>query len=234
MNCFLSTCCCVNPYQKEKMNEAILLNDAADEWPSLLQRLCFCYCFPKARVTNGMDQIPQLRGLAGLTVQDGTHITGGSLQTLKYAKWNPEERSAYMPVFSGSCWCYGGTTGVWAENAAYGIAAWIINFARLGNYSYKFIFSEDFLSGDIDIWMNLCICCPMLPPWFKLPRCLVHFTFKQDNGSEDGTDWSRYNATCGGAPQFYYKLREVWDADGNPGKFFDRLEIVPQQLMVSY
>ncbi|CAJ1409488.1 unnamed protein product [Effrenium voratum] len=208
-------------------NDMILLNDASTEQPSLFQRF-LCYCQPQVRVKNTMDKVPQLKGLAGLLVQDGDHITGGSLFTLKYAKWDPEKRTAIVPVDGGACWWFSGTAGLWTATAYSPLFCVLANGARCSNFTYNFSFSEDFLFGNIDISVNPCLCLPWLPPWLTVPRCIQSFTMKQDNGSMDGTDWSRYNSTLGCPAQFYYKLREVWDVDGNPGKFFERLEIVPQ------
>lgn len=233
--CFLSNCCCLKTFPREVMNEVILTNDAATEEPSLLQRFCFCYCFPEARVNNGIEQIPELHGLAGLMIQDGDHITAGSLTSMKYAKWDAGKRVAYMPVYSGFGWWHGGTTGLWAEPA---YTAWccIMNGARLGNFTYKFSFSEDYMHGDIDALLNPCCCCGCvcLPAWFRVPRCLNHFTFEQDLGSRNGTEWTRYNAQCMGEAKPYYKLLQVWQPDGQQGKHFDRLQIAPKQVMLSY
>eukprot|EP00930_Biecheleria_cincta_P062604 TRINITY_DN48061_c0_g1_i1.p1 TRINITY_DN48061_c0_g1~~TRINITY_DN48061_c0_g1_i1.p1 ORF type:complete len:288 (+),score=45.14 TRINITY_DN48061_c0_g1_i1:77-865(+) len=231
----LSCCCCLKTFPREVINEVILGNDAGTQEQSVFQRLCFCYCYPKARVNNGIEQIPELKGLAGLMIQDGDHVTAGSLTFLKYAKWDAETRIAYMPVFSGFGWWHGGTTGLWTEPA---YTAWccIMNVARLANYTYRFSFSEDYMHGDIDVLVNPCCCCGCvcLPAWFTLPRCLNHFTFEQDLGSKDGTEWTRYNAKCMGEAKPYYKLLQVWQPDGRQGKHFDRLQIAPQQVMITY
>mmetsp|Transcript_4858 Transcript_4858/g.14118 ORF Transcript_4858/g.14118 Transcript_4858/m.14118 type:complete len:237 (-) Transcript_4858:81-791(-) len=236
MSCLASCCCCcIKVSPKSSLNELMLIDTAADQQPSCLQRFCLCYCKPLERKSNGIEEIPQLRGLAGLTVQDGDHITAGSLQTLKYAPYDPEARVLYMPVYGGFGWWHGGTTGLWTEpaNCVWGF---LMTAARLSNYTYKFTFSEDYLHVDIDIMTNMfgVVGCACLPAWCTVPRCITHFTAEQDLGSADGTEWSRYNAACCGKPRFYYKLREVWQADGAPGRFHDRLSIVPQQVMLSY
>ncbi|CAE8629867.1 unnamed protein product [Polarella glacialis] len=229
------SCCCLRRYPREKVGDNMLLDNAAALQPSLFQQLCLCQCTPLARVKPVLELVPQLRGLAGVTVQDGDHVTKGSLQTLKWADFDPQTRVATKPVFGGFGW-KDGTAGLWSEGASKSCLRGVVfNLGRSCNYTYKFTFAEDYLSADIDAMANLTgPCCPCVPAWFTLPRFLSHFTMKQDLGSTDGTEWTRYSSKFGGEPTFSYKLLEVYQPDGTPGRHFERLKIADPDVLVTF
>mmetsp|Transcript_9066 Transcript_9066/g.28311 ORF Transcript_9066/g.28311 Transcript_9066/m.28311 type:complete len:317 (-) Transcript_9066:244-1194(-) len=152
-----STCCCLGIEDRNNSPEFMVLTDMSAP-PSLLQRLCFCQCSPQLRQPTGVDRVPQLRGLAGVTVQAGEHTTSGSLQTLKWGYFDSEKRALELPVFGG-CYGTGSTTGLWTEPIT-PLWCFLMNWGRLANYSYRFEFSEDFRSADIKLKGNPCtVCC---------------------------------------------------------------------------
>lgn len=224
------------------MGEVMLLDNAAKEQPSLFQRLCLCQCGPKERKMSGLELVPELRGLAGVSVQSGEGDGWGSLQTLKWASYDPTTRVARMQVEGG----FGGpsgSTGLWTAaqfpNKGDNVYLSILrsNNARLCNMTYKFSFSEDFMDMDIDLLGNgTCLCClPCVPAWLAVPRSIMHFTARQSPGSKDGTSWDRYSSAFGSTPVFSYTLLEAWQADGSKGKYYDKmLATTPQQVMVTF
>lgn len=171
----LAMCCCVEEQPRETLPQWMLLNTNASAQPSLMQRL-LCQCGPEARVSNGIEDIPEIRGVAGGLLQSAPPDwpTKGSVQTLKYCKFDKEKRVATIQVFGG----FGGpsSVGLWTEPG--GSCKWyfLINLARCCNYSYRFEFSEDWRHADIKIMANFCcVCCvpPCFPACCALPDCLV-------------------------------------------------------------
>eukprot|EP00931_Biecheleriopsis_adriatica_P043643 TRINITY_DN24946_c0_g1_i1.p1 TRINITY_DN24946_c0_g1~~TRINITY_DN24946_c0_g1_i1.p1 ORF type:complete len:246 (-),score=49.64 TRINITY_DN24946_c0_g1_i1:374-1111(-) len=205
----ITGCCCLRLQSRDTAPEW-MLQAAESEAPSLYMRLCTCQWAPVPRVPSGIEKVPGLAGLAGITLQYGDHTTAGSLETLKWGEWDPEKRTLKLTVFGGfySKW----STGFWTEPTAplWRSALWcfLMNLARNQNYTYLFEFAED---------------------------CCTKQVLEQADDSKDGTHWIRKNASCGGTPEFYYDLYTVWNFDGSPTKEVDRiLEKTNQQVMVTF
>jgi len=228
----LSSCCCQEFRPRSEVNDWMILSSNAEAQPSLLQRCCLCQCAPDERVNNGIDSIPQISSLAGATLQAGEHSTGGSVQTLKWCRFDKEQRVAQLQVFGG----FGGrsSTGLWTEPPSY---LWIcaINVARLCNYSYKFEFSEDWRHADIKIKGNCTGCLfPCCPACVQVPDCLAKFDMTQQDDSTDGRAWIRASSTCGGPMKESYRLLEVYKPDGSDGAYLSKLtEFAPTQMLLS-
>jgi len=236
----ITGCCCLRLQSRDTAPEW-MLQAAESEAPSLYMRLCTCQWAPAPRVPSGIEKVPGLAGLAGITLQYGDHTTAGSLETLKWGEWDPEKRTLKLTVFGGfySKW----STGFWTEPTAplWRSALWcfLMNLARNQNYTYLFEFAEDYRSANIKISGNplflCCVCCPCIPAWFTIPDCCTKQVLEQADDSKDGTHWIRKNASCGGTPEFYYDLYTVWNFDGSPTKEVDRiLEKTNQQVMVTF
>lgn len=228
----IANCCCFGIIDRDDSSD--LVTQEMTGAPSLYQRLCMCQCSPRPKPQTGLELVPELRGLAGVSLQDGTHTTAGSLQTVKWGSFDPETRVAELAVFGGF---YQSTTGVWTEPVN---CLWccLANLGRTANYSYRFEFSEDYSFADIKIKGNPLVfcgcCCPCIPAWCTIPSCISQTNMKQSEGIDDGTSWDRYNGLCGAEPKFYYKLIEVLDVNGQPGRFYDRLPIkAPKQQMLT-
>jgi len=221
--------------------------DSVGEWmlstnktkaPSLLQKLCFCQSGPSERKPSGIETVPHLRGLAGVTVQAGTR---GALQTLKWAKWDAAKRQVDIKVFGGftDCGGNGGSeVGLWSETVEAQCCFLPQLFGRCGNCTYRFTFSEDYRRADIAIMGNVlvccCICIPCLPVMCSVPKCCFAFEMVQTDNSTDGTSWNRNTSTCGSDFQLSYHLKEVYTPEGEVGKYHDELKEQPQQVMVTY
>lgn len=227
-NC-IACCCCLKVEQRDTV-PAWMLGSKTSGPPSLFRRLCLCQCFETERVLSGIEKLPQLRSLAGVSLQDGKHSTAGSLQTLRWGKYDPETRSILLSVFGGGC--FPGGAGLWSEPVS---CTWVClaNFARCCNYSYNFKFAEDHRSVVILLRANGCCCVPCLPPCIEIPSSILAFKAQQAEDSRDGSHWIRTNSSCGGPDVFAYDLVEVFAPDGKPGRFHDRLQKAPQQVMVS-
>merc|ERR1740121_2089697 len=148
-NCFLS-CCCLRVEDRDTAPDWMLSQPTTGA-PSLYVRCCWCMCTPEERHANALEDIPQLRGLAGITVQDGDHNTKGSLETLRYDRYDPASRVLDTSVFGG--FYNRAKLGLWTEPTTplYSSCMWafLMNLARQANYSYRFEFSEDLRSADI-------------------------------------------------------------------------------------
>jgi len=231
----VTACCCLAIKERDTAPDWMVLQTMSDE-PSLLQRLCFNQCGPRARSLSGIEMVPQLAGLAGITVQNGDVATSGSLHTLKWGgPYNPQSREMDLPVFGsfhGSS-----TTGVWTEPTVplSQSALWccLMNLGRVASYTYRFKFSEDYQEATIGIRGNplvLCCCCfPCIPAWFEVPASCATMSMKQNRNSKGGTSWERFNNG-----KKLYTLEQVWTSDGTPGPFFPQsLSSTPQQVMVT-
>lgn len=234
----VTACCCLQIRERDDVN-VWMMSSEEKPLPSLFQRLCFWQCGRSERVASGIENVPELRGLAGVSVQNGHHDTRGSLQTLRWAKWDAEKRQAEMKVFggfTGFCGGKGTELGQWTEPV---VPKWLCltNLARLGKYTYRFNFTEDYRKADIQIRIDplvlCCICIPCMPAWCSVPKGCVAFDMVQSSESTDGSEWIRRNMKCGGEPEHAYSLQEVFDVDGAPGKYHQHLEITPQLVMVS-
>ena len=140
--------CCQSLEDRDELAAWMIQSDDATLPPSLCQR-CLCQCGPAARLPSGIEKIPEISSLAGATLQDGTHSTAGSVQTLKWADFDAHKHTARMQVFGGA-FTGRGATGVWTEPNK---CTWncLINLARCFNYTYFFEFSPDWRKADIKI-----------------------------------------------------------------------------------
>jgi len=199
-------------------------------------------CAPEARQSSGLDEVEQLKGLAGITVQDGEHDTKGSLETLKWCKWDPTTRIIDSAVF-GTFYDHTGL-GLWTEptTPCCRSCVWscLMNLARHAGYNYRFQFSEDLRKADIKIRGNMgvvccCIpicCCPFMPHC-TIPDCCCVNTMEQAEDTTDGTHWIRYRGVCCQTPKPYYDLLTVFNADGTDGPYVDKLTLrTPKQLQI--
>jgi len=235
----MAACCCLEIKQRDVVNEWMLSTNETKA-PSLCQRLCFCQCGPSVRKPSGIEAVPQLRGLAGVMVQAGDHNTAGSLQTLKWANWDPVKRQADLQVWGGFSGCgRGSEVGLWTEPVK-PLWCFLMNLARVGNYTYRFKFSEDYRRADIGISGNplifccSCLCIPCMPGWLFVPKCITAFEMVQADDSTDGSSWKRNNSVCGSEFKFFYNLQEVFTPEGQPAKYHDKLTMAPQQVMITY
>lgn len=201
-------------------------------------------CTPEERHANALEDIPQLRGLAGITVQDGDHNTKGSLETLRYDRYDPASRVLDTSVFGG--FYNRAKLGLWTEPTTplYSSCMWafLMNLARQANYSYRFEFSEDLRSADILLRGNvfiLCGCCMpccCLPfcPSVTVPKFCCTNTMRQAEDSVGGTHWERHQGICGSTPKFYYDLRTVYNSDGTEGRYVDSVYLhTPKQVQIT-
>lgn len=228
----LACCCCVKTHNRDDSNDFMLAEFS--EPPSLFQRLFMCQCSPEKRTSARLEFQEQLRGLAGITIQDGDHSTAGTLLTLKWMKYDPQTRTGNLQVFGG----FGGSasTGLWSEDPSKLPWYCLMNLGRCANYQYHFEWNEDFSFADISIKGNplilCCICIPCVPAWFTIPHCCCNFSMKRT--SDDGTSWDRYTSRGGGEPVYTYTLKTVYDTDGSKGPHFAAISKAPQQVMVTY
>mmetsp|Transcript_41899 Transcript_41899/g.84484 ORF Transcript_41899/g.84484 Transcript_41899/m.84484 type:complete len:269 (+) Transcript_41899:34-840(+) len=229
----VASLCCFQIIDRDETSD--LVTKDTTPAPSLYTRCCMCQCSPRPRPHAGLEMVPELRGLAGVTLQSGDHTTAGSLQTQKWGYFDPDKRVMEMAVFGGF---YQSTQGLWTEPIS-PLWCFLANLGRTANYTYRFEFTEDYREADIKIKGNplflCCICCPCIPAWFTLPSCISVTNMKQTADSKDGTAWDRFNGTCGSEPQFYYKLLEVLDVNGQPGRYFDKFQLsAPKQQMITF
>ena len=226
------SCCCLELKPRADIASWMLLDDLSTQPQSLMQKF-LCHCQPEARVNSGIEKVPQIASLAGATLQRGTHSTAGSVQTLKWAAYDPATRTAVMEVFGG----FGGTgqRAQWTEPDK-GTWYFLMNLARFCNYSYRFKFSEDYRRADIDILANCtgCCCVPCVPAWCAVPGFLAKFEMVQTDDSKDGSLWKRNSSSCGKPMEYTYDLAEVMKADGSPGRFYDDLaKFAPENMLIS-
>jgi hypothetical protein len=218
--------------------------------PSGFDNVCFCQWGTPQRTPNGIDKIQQIRGLAGATLQRGTHVTAGSIQTLKWAKWDEATRTATIEVFGGAN--SPSSSGTWTEPVS---CVWIFlsNLGRLCDYTYVFQFSEDYRTTQIVPKINCTGCLlPCVPAWFEVPtNCVVtsfenftptstHFSTSQGFNavqapeSKHGEHWARNSSTCGSSYKFSYDLVEVFDVDGKHAKYYDDFKkYCPEKIMIA-
>lgn len=227
----MAACCCLAIKESATVGDWMLSANSGD--PSLWVRLFQCQCSSRPRKPGGLETVPQLRGLAGVTVQNGLHATAGSLQTLKWTTWDAVKREATLPVFGG----FYGYTGVWTEPIS-PIWSFLMNLARCANFTYTFTFDEEYKKADIDISANplvlCCVCVPCCPAWCTLPRSCVAYNMTQTDDSKDGSRWDRASSSCGGDFKHTYYLEEVITPENQPAQYFEKLaKIAPQQVMIT-
>ena len=125
---WLQSCCCVTQKPRDEIAQWMLLDTNAHASPSYMQML-LCQCRSEERVPSGIEDVPQLAGLAGATLQRAPPDwpTKGSVQTLKWCRYDKEKRVADLQVFGG----FGGPSnvGLWTEPVS---LKWhcLINLAR--------------------------------------------------------------------------------------------------------
>jgi len=235
----MAACCGLEIKQPHFVNEW-MLSTKEPKAPSLFQRVCFCQCGPSVRKPSGIEAVPQLRGLAGVMVQAGDVSTAGTLLTFKWANWDLVKRQADLQVFGGFSGCgRGSEVGLWTESVN-PLWCFLMNFGRVGNYTYRIKFSEDYRRADIGISGNplilccSCLCIPCMPGWFSVPTCIMAFEMVQADDSTDGSSWKRNSSACGSDFKLSYNLQEVFTPEGQPAKYHDQLAMAPQQVMITY
>ena len=213
--------------------EAMLAQTTEPSGPSLFSRLCWCQCSPVVREAVPLEAAPDVMLLSGVSLQDGSHITAGSLQTLRWGKWDGATRTVSTNVFGG--FFAKGDAGKWTQPAVKCTLYILMFLARTASFQYVITFSEDFQSAVIKIRSN-CLCClPCLPPWFTFPDCCTTQTMIQSDDSIKGDHWLRMSGCCGAEPTFFYNLFVVYDSSGTPTRFADRVPAEsPAQLMMTF
>lgn len=222
-------CCCTRSEPKGAIPRLLLLETTMNP-PSLLQQCCFC-SFDETRVIAGIDKVPELRGLAGITMQTDGGGAENNVQTLKWAIFDRETREVRTRNVAGSTCC--------GNVASSQLATWVVGLPwaagtcaqlcliscgmscchRQCDFQYRFIFDPDWRRADIKCMMNCCPCVPCMPAWCQVPDCLVKFDMVQAEGVSDGTHWHRNSASCGGPMKPLYELKTVFNSDGTPGPF---------------
>ena len=96
---WLQSCCCVTQKPRDEIAQWMLLDTNAHASPSCMQML-LCQCRSEERVPSGIESVPQLAGLAGATLQRAPPDwpTKGSVQTLKWCRYDKEKRVADLQV----------------------------------------------------------------------------------------------------------------------------------------
>ena len=128
-----TSCCCVILKPRDTLQQWMIIGTNEDVPPSCMQRL-LCQCAPERRKPSGVEAVPEIRGLAGASLQRAPPgwPTAGSVQTLKWCQFDKAKRVATLQVFGG----FGGlsSVGLWTEPD---VARWycLINLARCCNYS---------------------------------------------------------------------------------------------------
>lgn len=145
----LEVCCCTRTEPKEAI-PTLLLGDDSMRAPSLVQLCCFLSS-SEVRVNSGIESIPEIAGLAGVTMQtDGG--AENNVQTLKWAIFDAQRRTALTRNVAGARVC-----GVGGSSQ---LATWVIALPsscpalccitwgmscihRQCDFTYKFVFDDD-------------------------------------------------------------------------------------------
>mmetsp|Transcript_17101 Transcript_17101/g.25630 ORF Transcript_17101/g.25630 Transcript_17101/m.25630 type:complete len:232 (+) Transcript_17101:132-827(+) len=213
---------------RDDLLQAILLNEKSPD-PSWLQRL-LCDCGSGERKASGIKDIAEISNLAGLLLQNGdeTHSTSGTVFTLKWGDFDKETRVAELEVYGG---CGGQQhTGSWSllNNQTWKHLSLL---GRCCNYTYRFQFSKDWQSADIDVKANCCL-IPCARPWCTIPKSFCAFKMAQAEDSENGSRWIRTSSKKGGPFEVSYSLEAVYTPDGEPTAFVHNLEKVSPKTML--
>ena len=186
----LLSVCLLNPYTKPQWDRASATDlrtgrSACPTHTSYLHNYalpnnpCQQMHHPVCNVLNRLDA-------SGATQQTGDHSTGGSVQTLKWCKYDAEERVATLSVFGGAGGARRGETGLWTEPVSC-IWAVFMNIGRLCDYTYRFEFSEDYKEIDLRVMVNCCCVCPVCLPccsaWCTVPKCITKTTAEVKEGA---------------------------------------------------
>ena len=199
-----------------------------------------CLCKPgnPIRVESGLASVPQLYGLAGVTMQapldpEKPHFSAGNLMSLRWGEFREEQRELTVQV-------HGGFGGPKANTGAFNLPdslKWrcISTVARLSNYTYTLYFSEDWKHADIKIYLNPCgVCLPCCPAWCQVYDQCAKFDMVQAEGFEDGTRWVRRASFLNAPHEDYYYLVTVVNADGTDGPFADQFtKFAPENMVVA-
>lgn len=216
--------CCTRSEPKDAIPHVMLLETHTSP-PSMAQNCCFL-SFSEQRVDGGVADVPEIRGLAGVTMQtDGG--AENNVQTLKWAIFDKQRRTLRTRNVGGAV-CLGmqssqlATWLIALPSSSFGLCCWstlMSMCARPCDFGYEFSFDETWRRADIAIVLNCCPCVPCVPAWCRCPSSLVKFEMVQDSTSTDGTHWMRNSSACGGPMKKSYELKEVFHVDGSPGRF---------------
>ncbi|CAE7450637.1 unnamed protein product [Symbiodinium microadriaticum] len=208
----------------------------SEKWAEEFKKLCEELSAFTPVPSSGIEDIEAIRNLAGVTLQSGSHATAGSLEILRWGKFDAETRTLTATGFGGfkQPWY----TGSWTEPAGDPIWCFLMWLARVGNATYEFRFSEDFQRADIIPRGNLgvfcCCCCPCIPPWFAIPACLTRNFMVQADSSIKGDHWERFQGNCNQTPTFYYDIYAVYDPEGKETRWSQLArEQAPAQVMMT-
>lgn len=231
-----ASCCCLKVEERDEA-AVYLVHRNESLPPSLFQRCCFCVCAPQPRLPSGIEMVPALRGLAGVSLQYGDSEMAGTLLTMKWGRFDPDARVYEAPVFDGF---YGaGSSGTRAMPVQAPLCC-LMNLGRCANYTYRIEFSEDYRSAAIRARGNPCVlcgccCCPWIPAWFTVPKYCMDMTMEQADDSKDGSKWERYRAGCSGTRELQSHLLQVFDNFGQTGPHNKQLQLkAPKQVMITY
>mmetsp|Transcript_23863 Transcript_23863/g.53743 ORF Transcript_23863/g.53743 Transcript_23863/m.53743 type:complete len:259 (-) Transcript_23863:63-839(-) len=234
---WVTCCCCVKTYDRDDAIQQMLSDTTDPRGPSLLGRLCWCQCAPVPRQPSGIEDIEAIANFAGITLQAGDHVTGGTLENLRFGDYDPATRTLLVAIFGG--WRQTYNTGIWSEPAGDPIFAFLMWLARVGNATYEIKFSEDFQQASIVPRGNLgifcCCCCPCIPAWFPVPTWLLAYTIVQADDSVKGDHWERFMSSFGSEPRFYYDIYTVYTQDGAETRWTNEVsKWAPAQVMLSF
>uniref|UniRef100_A0A7S3RQZ1 Uncharacterized protein n=1 Tax=Emiliania huxleyi TaxID=2903 RepID=A0A7S3RQZ1_EMIHU len=168
-------CFCVKAEDRSNI-ASWMLKDTRDKTPPSAcgKLLCFCdEAYP--RTPNCIEEIPEIRALAGTVLEDGQALSG-TVFTLRWMEFDKATRSGVSKTFGG----YGGkySAAQWSLGSSWTtyVGAWC---DRCVNQSYGWQFSEDWRSAKITVKMNWIVCFPWLPPWFTVCDCCIIFDMVQ-------------------------------------------------------
>lgn len=225
MSC-MDSCCGLEVRPKSAVENFELAPMNAPLASSCFTSCCLLVSSTPPRTEGGIEKVPQLKALAGLSVQVGDHPTKNSVQTLKWSRYDPKSRVLLQSVFGGASDV--GNVGTWTETDSC-LWRFLVPLARSCDYLYLFKFSEDYQKLDIDVKVNCCCCVPCIPAWCSLPA----FPFGKHAAYQvEGTDGKNWVRTKNGKK--YYDLIVVTDSDGVQNeKYGDIMQACPSSMLVS-
>ena len=180
---------------------------------------------------------PEIRNLVGgILLQNGSHVTAGSLMTFRWSDWREDLSEANVHVFGS--FRSPQSAGIWTETTD-GIhaAIWacLMCAGRMASYQYKFRFHSGGKAADIKIRLNPCICFPCIPAWFTVPDWVTEQKMIEHEDSIKGDHWIRLSSRFGSDFTFYYNLLAVVDPDGRPTRKNDFIEMIaPSQVFMTF
>lgn len=226
MTC-MESCCGVTLRPKSNFANWMLAPESGPTQASCFTSCCLCLSSTPPRTEGGIEKVPQLKALAGTSVQSGDHATSGTIQTLKWSKYDPKSHTLLLSVFGGAS--DPDALGTWSEPDTC-LWRFLIPLARSCDYLYLFKFSEDNRRLDIDVKVNCCCCLPCVPAWCNLPAaCFGEHGAYQVDGSTDGSRWVRSKNG-----KKYYDLIVVTGSDGTPNEnFAEHFAYPPDTMLLS-